>query len=51
MYSVLQNKPKMSFSFNTFPYLIIDYALPIDLFNKFKSKFSNNKKITGQNKH
>ena len=22
MYSVLQNKPKMSFSFNTFPYLI-----------------------------
>ena len=51
MYSVFQNKPKMSFSFNTFPYLIIDYALLIDLFNKLKSRFPNNKKIIGLNKH
>ena len=51
MYSVFQNKPKMSLSFNTFPYLIIDYALPIYLFNKLKSRFPNNKKIIGLNKH
>lgn len=34
MYSVLQNKSKMIFNFSTFPYLIIDDALPLDLYNK-----------------
>ena len=42
MYSVLQNKSKMIYSFNTFPYLIIDDALPVDLYNKLKSAFPSN---------
>ncbi len=45
MYSVLQNKSEMFFNFDTFPYLIIDNALPIDLYDKLKSNFQNNKKI------
>ena len=51
MYSVLQNKSKMIYSFNTFPYLIIDDALPIDLYNKLKSDFPSNEKIIGQNEY
>ncbi len=51
MYSVLQNKSKMIYSFNTFPYLIIDDALPVDLYNKLKSTFPSNKKIIGQNEY
>ncbi len=51
MYSVLQNKSKMIFNFSTFPYLIIDDALPIDLYNKLKSNFPRNEKIIGQNEY
>ena len=51
MYSVLQNKSKMIFNFSTFPYLIIDDALPIDLYNKLKSNFPSNEKIIGQNEY
>tara|TARA_B100000989_G_scaffold291925_1_gene267100 strand:+ start:338 stop:1072 length:735 start_codon:yes stop_codon:yes gene_type:complete len=41
----------MIYSFNTFPYLIIDDALPVDLYNKLKSTFPSNKKIIGQNEY
>ena len=51
MYSVLQNKSEMFFNFDTFPYLIIDNALPIDLYDKLKSNFPNNKKIIGNNEY
>ena len=51
MYSVLQNKSNMIFNFSTFPYLIIDDALPIDLYNKLKSNFPSNEKIIGQNEY
>ncbi len=51
MYSVLQNKSKMIYSFNTFPYLIIDDALPVDLYNKLKSAFPSSEKIIGQNEY
>tara|TARA_X000000950_G_scaffold243081_1_gene297898 strand:- start:794 stop:1555 length:762 start_codon:yes stop_codon:yes gene_type:complete len=51
MYSVLQNKSKMTFNFDTFPYLIIDDALPINLYDKLKSKFPSNNKIIGQNEY
>ena len=51
MYSVLQNKSKMFFNFKTFPYLIIDDALPIDLYNKLKSSFPSNEKIIAHNEY
>jgi len=41
----------MIYSFNTFPYLIIDDALPVDLYNKLKSAFPSNEKIIGQNEY
>ena len=49
MYSVLQNKSKMQYKFDKFPYLIIDDALPIELYNKLNDDFPSYKKIIGQN--
>ena len=49
MYNVLQNKSKIQYRFERFPYLIIDNALPEDLYNKLNKDFPNYKKIIGQN--
>ena len=49
MYSVLQNKKKIKFKFDKFPYLIIDNALPIDLYEKLNNSFPKYKKIIGSN--
>ncbi len=51
MYSVLQNKKKIQFKFDKFPYLIIDDALPINLYNKLNNDFPSYKKIIGQNNY
>ena len=45
MFSVLQNKQKIQFKFNKFPYLIIDDALPEDLYNRLNSNFPRYEKI------
>ena len=49
MYNVLQNKSKMQYKFDSFPYIIIDDALPTDLYNKLQNDFPNFKKIIGNN--
>ena len=49
MYSVLQNKRKIQFRFEKFPYLIIDDALPEEIYNKLNEGFPSYKKIIGQN--
>ena len=51
MFSVLQNKQKIQFKFNKFPYLIIDDALPEDLYNRLNSNFPRYEKIIGQNEY
>ena len=50
-YSVLQNKSKMHFKFDTFPYIIIDDALPTDLYDHLNKSFPDYKKIIGDNKY
>ena len=47
MYSVLQNKQNIKFKFDKFPYLIIDDALPSDLYKKLNDNFPDYKKIIG----
>ncbi len=49
MYSVLQNKKNIKFRFEKFPYLIIDNALPEDLYTRLKNSFPKNEKIIGNN--
>ena len=49
MYSVLQNKQKIQFKFDKFPYLIIDDALPLEIYNKLNSSFPKYEKIIGNN--
>ena len=49
MYNVLQNKSKMQYKFETFPYIVIDNALPTDLYNQLKKNFPDYKKIIGNN--
>ena len=51
MYNVLQNKSKMQYKFDKFPYVIIDDALPTDLYNKLSADFPNYKKIMGNNEY
>ena len=48
MYSVLQNKKTIQLKFDKFPYLIIDDALPIDLYNKLNDDFPSYNKIIGK---
>ena len=45
MYSVLQNKKNIKFKFEKFPYLIIDDALPTDLYRKLSNSFPKYEKI------
>jgi len=49
MYNVLQNKNNIQYRSAKFPYLIIDDALPINLYNKLNDHFPSYKKIIGQN--
>jgi len=49
MYNVLQNKNNIQYRSAKFPYLIIDDALPINLYNKLNDNFPSYKKIIGQN--
>ena len=49
MYSILQNKKNIKFKFDKFPYLVIDDALPLDLYNKLNDSFPNYEKIIGNN--
>ena len=49
MYSILQNKKNIKFKFDKFPYLVIDDALPLDLYNKLNDNFPNYEKIIGNN--
>ena len=51
MYSVLQNKQNIKFKFDKFPYLIIDDALPSDLYKKLNDDFPNYKKIIGNEEY
>ena len=51
MYSVLQNKKNIDFKFEKFPYLIIDDALPSDIYKKLSSNFPNSEKIIGENEY
>ena len=51
MYSVLQNKNNIKFKFEKFPYLIIDDALPDELYETLKKNFPNNEKIIGNNEY
>ena len=44
MYSVLQNKKNIKFRFDKFPYVIIDDALPKDIYKKLSESFQNLKK-------
>ena len=39
MYSVLQNKENIKFKFDKFPYVIIDDALPKDIYKKLSGSF------------
>ena len=51
MYSVLQNRENIKFRFEKFPYLIIDDALPSDLYNKLSDCFPKYEKIIGNNEY
>ena len=51
MYSVLQNKQKIKFKFDKFPYLIIDDALPVDLYKKLNDTFPKYEKIIAGNEY
>ena len=47
MYSVLQNKENIKFKFDKFPYVIIDDALPKDIYKKLSGSFPKPEKIIG----
>jgi len=51
MYSVLQNKKNIKFKFDTFPYIIIDDALPANLYEELSSNFPSNEKIINGNEY
>ena len=51
MYSVLQNKKNIKFKFEKFPYLIIDDALPTELYNKLSNSFPKYEKIIAGNEY
>ena len=51
MYSVLQNKKNIKFKFEKFPYIIIDDALPTNLYEKLSSSFPSSEKIIGKNEY
>ena len=51
MYSVLQNKKNIKFKFEKFPYLIIDDALPADLYKKLSNSFPKYEKIIAGNEY
>ena len=51
MYSVLLNKKNINFKFEKFPYLIIDDALPNDIYKKLSNSFPDSEKIIGQNEY
>ena len=51
MYSVLQNKKNIKFRFEKFPYLIIDDALPNDLYKILNDSFPKYEKIIGKNEY
>ncbi len=51
MYSVLQNKKKIQYRFEKFPYIIIDDALPIDIYNKLDEAFPKKDKIIGEKEY
>ncbi len=51
MYSVLQNKKNINFKFEKFPYLIIDDALPDNIYKKLSESFPKSEKIIGQNEY
>mgnify|MGYP001204580641 CR=1 FL=1 len=51
MYSVLQNRKNIKFRFEKFPYLIIDDALPNDLYKKLSNTFPKYEKIIGNNEY
>ena len=49
MYSVLQNKKNITFKYDKFPYIVIDNALPHDLYEKLNNSFPDYKTIIGSN--
>tara|TARA_B100000886_G_C20384558_1_gene475439 strand:- start:365 stop:1126 length:762 start_codon:yes stop_codon:yes gene_type:complete len=51
MYSVLQNKKNIQFRFEKFPYLIIDDALPENIYENLSNSFPKNEKIIGNNEY
>ena len=51
MYSVLQNKENIKFRFDKFPYVIIDDALPKDIYKKLSESFPKPEKIIGNNEY
>ena len=51
MYSVLQNKKNIKFKFEKFPYIIIDNALPVELYKELSTSFPKNEKIIGKNEY
>ena len=51
MYSVLQNTNNIQFKSNYFPYIVIDDALPLELYNMLKSKLPTSEKIIGKNEY
>ena len=51
MYSVLQNTDNIQFKSNYFPYIVIDDALPLELYNMLKSSLPSSEKIIGNNEY
>ena len=51
MYSVLQNKKNVKFKFEKFPYIIIDDALPKELYENLSDSFPRNEKIIGNQEY
>ena len=51
MYSVLQNTDNIQFKSNFFPYIVIDDALPLELYNMLKSSLPRSDKIIGNNEY
>ena len=47
MLSILQNKSEIIFKNKPFPYIIIDNALPLDLYNELNNNYPDYKKIIG----
>ena len=51
MYSVLQNKTNIKFFEKPYPYIIIDEALPVDLYNELNDNFPKYEKIINDNEY